>query len=247
MAAARVAESNQDHNAKSLRNAAKRSARKDRIEWIHARLTEDTSEHQKGMWRAAKNQKRGFQGKKRHLVVDNKAVPWSKTHEAFGDHLQNTQWKKADLGEEVYTSLNARGQLRPPVRDHNPVTLEELQTSLTKLKKKKAPGPDKVLNEFFMLLDDHNARTLLAFHNKMWGYGEVPEAWKEAIVVSLYKGKGLDIDPVNYRPISLLNSIYKLFAAMLQAILAKQHETHLREIHSMVLGPNVARRTHYSY
>ena len=59
--------------------------------------------------------------------------------------------------------------------------------------------------------------------------GQVPDSWKEAIVVSIYKGKGLDTDPANYRPISLLNSIYKVFAAMLQTRLARQREEHLRK------------------
>ena len=225
---ARHAEANQDHNSRHLRNQAKRSARKDRIHWIHAKLTEGPSHNQKSMWQAARSQKRGFRGKKRHLVVNNKAVPWSKTHEAFRDHLEQVQWKKAESREEQVNTLNARPRLRRQVRDHNPFTLEELQSSLQKLKKQKAPGPDEVLNEFFLLLDDHNALTLLKFYNKIWAYGDVPNSWKEAIVVSIYKGKGKDVDPANYRPISLLNSIYKLFAAMLQARLAKQHEAHLR-------------------
>ena len=93
LAKARKAEADQDHNAKSLRNAAKRSAKRDRVNWIHAQLLSDNSEYQREMWQTARSQKRGFQGRKRHLVVDNRAVPWSKVHEAFRDHLQNTQWK----------------------------------------------------------------------------------------------------------------------------------------------------------
>ena len=141
------------------------------------------------------------------------------------------QWKKQETGENTAEVLNARGPIRLQVKDRNPFTMEELQTAMHKLKKQKAPGPDKVLNELFMLLlDDHNAITLLKFYNENWGYGEVPDSWKEAMVVSKYRGKGRDVDPANYRPISLLNSIYKMFAAMLQARLAKLHEGHLRNI-----------------
>ena len=70
-----------------------------------------------------------------------------------------------------------------------------------------------------MLLDDHNSLER----------GDVPNSWKEAIVVSIYNGKASDVDSVNYCPISLLKSIYKLFADMLQARLATQHDGHLRE------------------
>ena len=105
------------------------------------------------MWATARTQKKGFQGRKRHLVVDKKPVPWSQTHKAFRDILQNTQWKpRAEEGS--HHTLNARLRLRSQLVDHNFCTLEELQSSINKLKSRKAPGPDKAINELFILLDD---------------------------------------------------------------------------------------------
>ena len=71
-----------------------------------------------------------------------------------------------------------------------------------------------------MLLDEDNTQALLQFCNQIWEKGELLNEWKETIVVSIYKNKGKDTDPANYRPISLLNSIYKVFAAMLQTRLS---------------------------
>ena len=50
------------------------------------------------------------------------------------------------------------------------------------------------------------------------------------MLTSLYKGKGLDTDNANSRPISPLNSIYEIFVAMLQlSVSGSIHEEHLRE------------------
>ena len=170
--AARQAEANQDHNSKSLRNAAKRLARKDRIAWIHQKLSEDAGQYQQGMWSTARSQKKGFQCKKRHLVVDNKPVPWSRTHQAFRDHLQNKQWKIREPNPDRVAELESRRRLYPKVLDHNYFTIEEMQSAIDKLKKGKAPGPDKLVNELFMLLDDHNSRLNLEFYNKFGSLGK---------------------------------------------------------------------------
>ena len=37
-----------------------------------------------------------------------------------------------------------------------------------------------------------------------------PEAWKEATVIPLYKNRGNEASPTNYRPVSLLPSIGKV-------------------------------------
>ena len=173
--------------------------------------------------------KKGFQGRKGHLLIEGKPVPWSQTHAAFRTHLESKQWKIPVHSEENLAILKSRKPLREQSTDHNAFTLEELQTAIFKLKKGKAPGPDGVQNELFLLLDDDNIRLLLDFYNAIWEKGEVPADWKEAIVVSIYKGKGVDTDPANYRPISLLNSIYKVFASMLQSRLSAIHESHLRQ------------------
>ena len=226
---ARKLEATQDHNAKQARNQAKRSARKDRVQWIHARLQEDYSQEGRGMWKVVRQQKKGFQGRKRHLIVNDKPVPWSQTHLAFRSHLEQQQWKQHTSTTEALEELRGRRYLRPQLPDHNAFSLEELQAAILKLKPRKAPGPDETPNELFRLLDDENTLKLLEFYNDVWEKGEVPVDWKEAIVISLYKGKGADTSPENYRPISLLNSIYKVFASMLQIRLSAQHDHNLRE------------------
>ena len=223
---ARTAEAQQDHNAKQLRNKAKRMARKDRVNWIHQALLRDPRAENPTVWKTVRSQKRGFQGRKNHLVVGNKPVPWSQTHQAFRDHLQNTQWAKTTVPLPANPHTH---QINPQLSDHSAFSQEELQEALRKLKDNKAPGPDQVPNEIFKLLDHNAELILLKAYNDIWTKGEVPNDWKEATVVSIYKGKGADTDPANYRPISLLNTIYKIFAAMLQTRLAKHHDQHLRK------------------
>ena len=55
-----------------------------------------------------------------------------------------------------------------------------------------------------------------------------PEDWKEAFVVAIYKNKGHPELPKSYRPISLLNSLYKLYARLIQKRLANALEPRVR-------------------
>ena len=224
---AKKAESAQTEDAKSKRNAAKRAARKDRIKWIHAQLEADPSAT-KAAWTTARGQKKGFVGARKHLVVDGKPQPWSKTHEAFRDHLQNKQWAAPTIPDHTAQRRENRGQLFDAQANEPQFTMEDLASAIGQLKKNKAAGPDKVLNELWLLLDDDNQRLLLELYNHSWTHGTIPQDWADAIVVSIYKGKGDDTNPDNYRPISLLNTIYKIYAALLQRRLAGKIEHKLR-------------------
>ena len=112
-----------------------------------------------------------------------------------------------------------------------PFSQEELQTVLASLKKNKAPGPDGLPNELFQLLDHTAELALLDVYNEIRSKRDMPQEWLEARVVTIFKGKGSDTDPANYRPIALLNVVYKIMAAMIQKRLAKHMDHHIRPSH----------------
>ena len=228
LAQARAAQADGHEDWKTQRNKAKRAARRDRIDWVHDQLLADPDASHSPLWNAVRRQKKGFVGKKSHPIVNGKPVPWSKSHAAFRDHLEGSQWAPPNIPDHTAARRRARPGLRPQLPDEGRFTLDDLQRAIQKSKGGKAPGPDQVRNELFMLLDREGEAALLSIYNKCWEEGDIPGPWAEAIVVSIYKGKGLDTDVTNYRPISLLNTIYKIYAAMLQHRLAKSSEHFLR-------------------
>ena len=88
LAQARKAEAEQSDNWKELRNAAKRSAKRDRVQWVHRELLRDPSGTCSTVWNVVRRQKRGFQGRRAHLKENGQPQPWSRTHEIFRNHLQ---------------------------------------------------------------------------------------------------------------------------------------------------------------
>ena len=79
------------------------------------------------------------------------------------------------------------------------------------------PFPDNP--RFFKWLDQENRGKVLNLVNFWFEQGVFPQDKLKAYVASLYK-KGDPKKQENYCPISLLNSIYKIYAGMLQARLA---------------------------
>ena len=67
------------------------------------------------------------------------------------------------------------------------------------------------------------------FFTKVLYTADPPEAWAQATVVEIFKGKGSHTDPEMYRPISLLNTAYKLFARLLQIRISEAMDRKLRE------------------
>ena len=92
------------------------------------------------------------------------------------------------------------------------ITNEEVQKMINKSKGNKAPGVDGVQNSIWKELskNDQWLDVFVKIFNKIFGSNKIPDTWKKAEVVPIYKNKGRMDDPRNFRctGISLLPAIY---------------------------------------
>ena len=74
--------------------------------------------------------------------------------------------------------------------------------------------------ELFKEMNDECIEEITKLLNLWWEKEDIPEETLRARVVLIYK-KGDSGKYENYRPISLLNSIYKIYAAIIQKKISK--------------------------
>jgi hypothetical protein len=90
----------------------------------------------------------------------------------------------------------------------------EVQMAIEKLKRHKSPGIDQIPAELIKA----GGRIIRCDIHKLvicvWNTKELPEEWKESIIVPIYK-KGDKTDCSNYRGISLLSTTYKTLSSIL--------------------------------
>ena len=82
-------------------------------------------------------------------------------------------------------------------------------------KQGKQPGPDNIVMELYKWLDVSSRSCLLKILNSWWSNSCVPSEVVHARVVPIYK-KGKIDEAANNRLISLLNNIYKVYAALIR-------------------------------
>jgi len=101
-----------------------------------------------------------------HTWLDNYKKLWTKQ---FNDNA--TEGKRAKLTENCVDLI----------------TMEELETTIKSLKARKSPGSDGINNELY----NHEPKSFLhQFFNFLkvcWIYGDIPEEWRTAIVITIHK------------------------------------------------------------
>ena len=111
-----------------------------------------------------------------------------------------TETERENIGALIDTILNEK------------INLQETKTMIKKLKKNKAAG-----------IDDNFLVVIVKILNKIFESGEFPEEWAAGIIVVLFKG-GDKKELNNYRGITLLSILGKLFVGILNNRLTKFSE-----------------------
>ena len=96
------------------------------------------------------------------------------------------------------------------------ISLEEVRMWCKKAGMRKSPGPDGIPSKLYKYFLNILAPILLGVFNEAIENGSLPDFMKEGIISLLYKKKDRK-DIRNYRPVTLLNSDYKIFTKILTA------------------------------
>ena len=120
-----------------------------------------------------------------------------------------------------------------PVLD-DPITAGEVFTAIRKLKMGKAPGEDGILTDILKTAADavNNSKlrgnntvveALVLLFNYVFDKEVWPERWGKGVIFPLHKHDSR-LDPSNYRPITLLSIVGKIFGSIVNARLSSFSE-----------------------
>ena len=104
----------------------------------------------------------------------------------------------------------------PPSVDvlDSPITEEDIMRAVEHLKTNKAPGTDGIVAEMIKTSLSQILPFLVALFNRIFDTEEYPTEWTGAIIIPIHKS-GNKNDPDNYRGVSLLSILGKVFAHIL--------------------------------
>ncbi len=149
---------------------------------------------------------------------------WFKNPKTFATKIkqkleQNPMWKK------IYdpSLLNIDATIYKNLMD--PVSEEELISTLSLLPKKKASGITGVPNEFFTNTGPKFRNILLQLINLCLQFNDIPNQWKKAQIFTIPKSHQWDGDLNQLRPITLLECGRKLLTKILTNRLSSILET----------------------
>ena len=196
----------------NLNREIARMARRDRQDHLIEQFNENPQDpNKKGLWRAVKGLKKKFiPNYVKMKNMDGQHVPLAQRAETIANYLEQKHWSNQAENEINHSKLvdsNDAGV--------ESFTIQELCAAIKAAKPNKQPGPDGLTMELIKWLDNANRRVLLSVINSWWNTKTAPSALFMARVVPIFKKGDTDIAS-NYRPISLLNSFYKIYMVMIR-------------------------------
>ena len=160
---------------------------------------------------------------KDYWTLLNKSTESNKVHakiciETFMEHFKKLNQNDAPVSENEAQNVTEPGGLDESNDLLNESFNEnEIGLLISRLKKNKACGIDLIRNEFLKKAPPEFIAFICKFFNIILSSGQIPDIWCQGLIMPLYKSKGSPSDPDNYRGITLLSCLGKLFTACLSS------------------------------
>lgn len=117
----------------------------------------------------------------------------------------------------------------PATAESGPEILDaEVRKGINEAKEGKAPGPDDIHSEVLKLINDENLRTITRLFNVIYDTGHIPKEWLKSTFVIIPKKPNAKLCK-DYRTISLMSSVLKLFLKILHKRIYKKCEEYISE------------------
>ena len=146
------------------------------------------------------------------IVTDDPTEIASHVHSFYRD-----LYKRVETDEEAIDSVLQNFPSLDPCDAEDcdrPITAEELNLAVGQLAHNKAPGLDGLTSEFFQFFWPILKEDFFQVLTYSISSGSLPVSCRRAVITLLPK-KGDLVDIANWRPVSLLNTDYKIFAKVL--------------------------------
>ena len=196
-------------NFKRVRNDLRKLTR-DQKTVFEDRIATESSENPKAFWSYARSKASGKDSTPK--LVDNNGNVATKDEDKA--ELLNKHFASVFI-DEPNTNYPV---LEPPAVRMLDITITKakIERNLLKLDSSKSAGPDGIHAKILKETASEIAYPLEIIFNKSLKDGKLPDAWKTAYVTAIYKNKGKDTDPSNYRPISLTSICCKILEGFIR-------------------------------
>ena len=146
------------------------------------------------------------------------------SQEQLFDYFKKVNTNTNHIDTESNDMVNENAQINDNLEINCRITLKEIEENVKKLKNNKACGIDFILNEHIK----SSFHTMGPLYEKLFNLildtGIVPETWTRGMIKPVFKQKGDILNPENYRPITLLSCVGKLFTGIISNRLNKYAE-----------------------
>ena len=147
---------------------------------------------------------------------------------AFNDHFVNisniVQRKKFNPNNFSKLENYLNDRIRNDVFTIKPITVSEVKQIIVQLNSNKSTGLDGIGANILKYCSDYIIQPITFIINQSIDQGVFPDSLKAAYISPIYKG-GDKCNPNNYRPISILSTITKIF----ECHIAKQLQTYFKK------------------